>query len=117
MPAEERSRALEPFFSGTLTFLYRLLFLLYAESRDLLPMRELHGYYPKSLEKLKDEIAEQAQDIEDAAPLRLKDAYNELSTTCYDRLQQLFQAVDKGEAELNVPVYNGGLFCDAARTG
>src|SRR5713226_529035 len=39
LPDEERNRLLEPFFSGTLTFLYRLLFLLYAESRDLLPVR------------------------------------------------------------------------------
>ena len=32
-------------FQGTLTLLYRLLFLLYAESRDLLPIhaREYHG--------------------------------------------------------------------------
>src|SRR5439155_9444106 len=64
LPDEERSRLLEPFFSGTLTFLYRLLFLLYAESRDLLPVREVHGYYEKSLEKLKREIAAHAGDIE-----------------------------------------------------
>src|SRR5947209_1998890 len=53
LPAGERNRLLEPFFSGTLTFLYRLLFLFYAESRDLLPVREVRGYYQKSLEKLK----------------------------------------------------------------
>src|SRR5438132_6060408 len=34
---DERHHLLEPYYSGTLTFLYRLLFLLYAESRDLLP--------------------------------------------------------------------------------
>ena len=31
-------------YQGTLTLLYRLLFLLYAESRDLLPAREVRGY-------------------------------------------------------------------------
>jgi Eco57I restriction-modification methylase len=40
----------------------------------------------------------------------LKAAYTDLSTVFYDRLQELFDAVDKGDAALNVPVYNGGLF-------
>ncbi len=110
LPDEERNRLLEPFFSGTLTFLYRLLFLLYAESRDLLPVREVRGYYEKSLEKLKREIAAKAGPIEDQAPALPKTAYNELSTALYDRLQLLFHAVDRGDADLNVPVYNGGLF-------
>jgi hypothetical protein len=110
LPADERARLLEPFFSGTLTFLYRLLFLLYAESRDLLPVREVRGYHEKSLERLKRQVAEKAGTIEEGAPGRLKDAYNELGTALYDCLQELFQAVDKGEPTLNVPVYNGGLF-------
>ncbi len=110
MPADERARLLEPFFSGTLTFLYRLLFLLYAESRDLLPAREVRGYSEKSLEKLKRQVAEKAGTLEDRAPDQLKDAYNELSAAFYDRLQELFAAVDKGEPSINVPVYNGGLF-------
>ncbi len=113
LTAEERNSLLEPFFSGTLTFLYRLLFLLYAESRDLLPVRELRGYYEKSLEQLKKQIADKAGRIEDEAPASIKAAYNDLSTALYDRLQALFQAVDQGDATLNVPVYNGGLFVTA----
>ena len=107
---EERNRLLEPYFSGTLTFLYRMLFLLYAESRDLLPVREVRGYYMKSLERIKQQIAEQAGKIEDTAPDKLKTGYHDLSTRFYDALQELFRAVDKGNADLNVPVYNGGLF-------
>ncbi len=72
LPDDERSRLLEPFFNGTLTFLYRLLFLLYAESRDLLPVREVRGYHEKSLEKLKLEIASKAGPIEDQAPTQLQ---------------------------------------------
>jgi hypothetical protein len=107
---EQHIHLLEPYFSGTLTFLYRLLFLLYAESRDLLPVRQVRGYYEKSLEKLKREIARQAGPIEDQAPANVKAAYNDLSTAFYDRLQELFQAADQGDTALNVPVYNGGLF-------
>ena len=110
LETDERNRLLEPFFGGTLTFLYRLLFLLYAESRDLLPVREVRGYHEKSLEKLKRQVAEKAGNIVDQAPGKLKAVYNDLSTTFYDRLQELFNAVDKGDAALNVPVYNGGLF-------
>ena len=36
---------LDAVFHGTLTFLYRLLFLLYAEARDLLPVKEARGYF------------------------------------------------------------------------
>jgi TaqI-like C-terminal specificity domain/Eco57I restriction-modification methylase len=110
LDAGERNHLLEPFFSATLTFLYRLLFLLYAESRDLLPVREVRGYHEKSLERLKRQVAEKAGTIEDQAPAKLKVAYTDLSTAFYDRLQELFDAVDEGDAALNVPVYNGGLF-------
>src|SRR5712691_8703296 len=110
LPVGERHRLLEPFFSGTLTFLYRLLFLFYAESRDLLPVREVHGYYQKSLEKLKREFATTAGPIEDQAPANIKAAYNELSTALYDQLQDLFHALYRGDPDLNLPVYNGGLF-------
>ena len=110
LETDERNRLLEPFFGGTLTFLYRLLFLLYAESRDLLPVREVRGYHERSLEKLKRQVAEKGGTIQDQAPGKLKAAYSDLSTTFYDRLQELFNAVDKGDAALNVPVYNGGLF-------
>ena len=110
LPAEERHRLLEPFFSGTLTFLYRLLFLFYAESRDLLPVRGVRGYYQKSLEKLKRELAARAGPIEDQASGNIRAAYNELSTSLYDQLQDLFHALDRGDPDLNVPIYNGGLF-------
>ncbi|MGB8344461.1 MAG: hypothetical protein WCD86_06235, partial [Ktedonobacteraceae bacterium] len=110
LPAEERNRLLEPFFNGTLTFLYRLLFLLYAESRDLLPAREERGYFPHSLETLKRAIAQHADTIEEQAPARIAAHYSEHSTALYERLHTLFRAVDQGNPSLNVPVYNGGLF-------
>jgi len=102
-------------YHATLTFLYRILFLLYAESRDLLPVRETRGYWEISLKKMKEEISAKAGTIEDQAPERLKKAYSPTSTELYDRLSELFRVIDKGKAELNVPMYNGGLFVtDAA---
>ncbi len=99
-------------FNGTLTLLYRLLFLLYAESRDLLPVKEVRGYWERSLTKLKEDIAEKAGPIGDAAPDQLSKAYRASAdaTELYDRLLDLFSVIDLGSRDLNVPLYNGGLF-------
>ncbi|MBV9121945.1 MAG: Eco57I restriction-modification methylase domain-containing protein [Planctomycetes bacterium] len=96
-------------FEATLTLLYRLLFLLYAESRDLLPIREA-PYYATSLKKIKEEIADKGGVAESEVPDRLSQAYSARDTTLYDRLGRLFRAMDKGDPVLNVPAYNGGLF-------
>ena len=99
-------------FNGTLTLLYRLLFLLYAESRDLLPVKEARGYWERSLTKLKADIAEMAGPIGDDAPDRLRKMYGASAdaTELYDRLLDLFSVIDRGNRDLNVPLYNGGLF-------
>ena len=99
-------------FNGTLTLLYRLLFLLFAESRDLLPVKEVRGYWERSLTKLKEDIAERAGPIGDAAPDQMSKAYRASAgaTELYDRLLDLFSVIDLGSRDLNVPLYNGGLF-------
>lgn len=107
---QERERRLKPYFDGTLTFLYRLLFLLYAESRNLLPVRETDSYYQMSLEKLKQDIKGRAGESGTDAPGRIRYAYGSTNTALYDTLQTVFRAVDKGDKDLNVPIYNGGLF-------
>jgi hypothetical protein len=100
-------------YRGTLTLLYRLLFLLYAESRDLLPVREVRGYFSKSLDQLKRDVAGKAGSIEDEIDATLKKALDADSTALYDRLSELFAVIDKGSSDLNVPFYNGGLFSTA----
>ena len=97
-------------FEGTLTLLYRLLFLLYAEARGLLPVREERGYFENSLTKIKEEVAKKAGTIYDEVPEKIDSAYSADTTTLYDRLLKLFEAIDRGSPELNVPLYNGGLF-------
>ena len=108
-PDEEFRRQV---FNGTLTLLYRLLFLLYAESRDLLPVKEARGYWERSLTKLKADIAEKAGPIGDNVPHRLREVYGASAdaTELYDRLLDLFSVIDRGNRDLNVPLYNGGLF-------
>jgi hypothetical protein len=112
LPDAECEAKLDAVYRGTLTFLYRLLFLLYAESRDLLPVREVRGYYQISLQKLKEEIAKQAGPLEDQVAPRLERAYTDDldEAAFYDRLLSLFAVIDKGSKARNVPIYNGGLF-------
>ena len=101
---------LDEIFQGTLTLLYRFLFLLYAESRDLFPVKEVRGYFQKSLTRLKQEIAEAGGQIEEEVENKLTKQYSPTSTVLYDRLLELFGIVDQGDASINVPMYNGGLF-------
>ena len=108
-PDEEFRRQV---FQGTLTLLYRLLFLLYAESRGLLPVKEERGYWEQSLTRLKEQIAEKAGAVLDETRARLQKSYGAsvADTELYDQLLHLFSVIGKGSRELNVPLYNGGLF-------
>jgi Alw26I/Eco31I/Esp3I family type II restriction m6 adenine DNA methyltransferase len=89
-------------FKGCLTLLYRLLFILYAESRNLLPVGE-DGYYKVSLTKLKKDIN---QDLKTLGHGKM----SKRSYVYWARLHGLFDIIAKGEPSLNVPIYNGGLF-------
>ena len=111
-PSDDELRDL---FEATLTLLYRLLFLLYAESRDLLPIREA-PYRQASLKKIKESIAQQGGTADSEVRDHLIKAYSDKETALYDRLSLLFQAMDKGDPTLNVPTYNGGLFLTAPDT-
>lgn len=94
---------LEKIYESSLALMYRLLFLFYAESRDLLPMdQDLYreGY---SLETLRDEVAER-RDSPDETQRFVKGGHE-----LYERLKQLFQLVN-GSAPSLVPAFNGGLF-------
>ena len=113
---EETTKADDPFlaevYDATLVLLYRLRFLLYAESLDLLPVGE-PAYRGISLQALKEEIAAAAGSAPDAVEQHLKDKYNRSDTGLFRRLAKLFAALADGSKEHNVPTYNGGLFTAA----
>jgi len=85
---------------GALILLYRLLFVLYAEDRNLLP--DEHGPYAEySLTNLRNEVAEKkARGASFSARMK---AY-------WSRLDGVFQAIAHGDDSLGIPPYNGGLF-------
>jgi hypothetical protein len=85
---------------SAVVLLYRLLFLLYAEDRDLLPVTH-KGYQPRSLTHLRQEVA---QALDTRHPLSETDAF------WWGALHTLFKAIDKGSDAMGLPAYNGGLF-------
>ena len=109
--------ALATVFNGTMTFLYRLMFTLYAESLELVPINEIQGYRKLSLYNIKHEIAEAGGTVLDESPDHLSKAYKSNSYELYQRLMRLFKVIDEGSDELNMPTYNGGLFSQEAETG
>jgi type I restriction-modification system DNA methylase subunit len=89
----------EEIYEATLSFLYKLLFLLYAEARNLLPINS--DYRDYSLIEMSKEIAQ---------GIGNQKKFSQTGTGLYDRLLSLFQIIDRGDPSLDVPRYNGGLF-------
>jgi hypothetical protein len=85
---------------GALIFLYRLLFVLYAEDRNLLPV-ERDAYKEFALAKLRDEIA---------AKFANHSGFSDRATLYWARLETVFAAIGGGDDTLGIPPYNGGLF-------
>lgn len=87
-------------YEATLSLLYKLLFLLYAEARELLPVRN-EDYREYSLTKL-------TQKVEEGVERGRK--WSNTAPSSYRTLLELFRIIDTGDASLILPRYNGGLF-------
>lgn len=80
--------------------LYRLLFIFYAEARNLLPM-DREDYRSISLNRL----------VEDAKAIHLNPGENtNQQTKLWDQLNTLFNAIQYSDEYMGIPPYNGGLF-------
>ncbi len=103
--AEKSGESLAASRDAALILLYRLLFVLYAEDRGLLPVNDAR-YDDYGLRKrVRDDIARRMTD---------KDTFSVHATSYYDHLTTLFRLIDKGDASIGLPPYNGGLFADEA---
>ena len=104
LAAESRAE-LDDVRQAALIFLYRLLFLLYAEDRDLLPVNDSR-YDDYGLRKsVRDDV-----DQRTAAG----DAFSGFASHYYDHISTLCRQVDKGDPTIGLPPYNGGLFAQQA---
>ncbi len=104
--AADATASLEDVRQAALILLYRLLFILYAEDRDLLPVNDerYNGY------GLRDNVRMQVGARKDN-----NDVFSSTAARYWATLDDLCRAVDKGDASIGLPPYNGGLF-DANRT-
>ena len=94
--------------SQSFVFLYRLLFILYAEDRGFLPYQRNDIYTRnRSLARFRSEVAIKL-DMVDRGLDRV--GYSRSTTTLWDELKSLFDIVDSGNRRYEVPPYNGGLF-------
>ena len=91
---------------AALIFLYRLLFVLYAEDRGLLPVNDA-AYDDYGLRKrVRDDVAQRKA---------RNDTFSSVASSYYDHLTTLFRLIDQGDPSIGLPPYNGGLFAhDAA---
>lgn len=82
--------------------LFRLLFIAYAEDKDLLPYRWNGLYQRRSLKTKAQELVE----------LTRRGEPFDAGDTLWEEVTRLFRAVDRGNREWGVPAYDGGLFSE-----
>ncbi len=92
--------SLEDVRQASLVLLYRLLFLLYAEDRDLLPVGEKR-YDDYALRHQRKEVGERVSD---------GDVFSASAGKIWAHVADLARIIDKGDASVGIPPYNGGLF-------
>ena len=86
---------------ASLVLLYRLLFILYAEDRDLLPVRNT-SYDDYALrEKVRGDIGHRKDH---------NDIFSASAARYWSVIDDLCRAIDKGDPSIGLPPYNGGLF-------
>ncbi len=88
-------------YEHSLILLYRLLFVLYAESRDLLPTANQKYKNRYSLGSIKDQIRQARQEAAVLLPH---------SGIIWSQLRTLFRGIDLGEQLLDISTFDGGLF-------
>ncbi len=103
--ADKSGAELDDVRQAALIFLYRLLFLLYAEDRDLLPVNDSR-YDDYGLRKsVRDDIDKRTS---------ARDTFSNIASSYYNHIATLCRQVDEGDASIGLPPYNGGLFARQA---
>ncbi len=95
-------------YQMALILLFRLLFVAYAEDKELLPYRSNEAYRNRSLKQKAFELRDIVNkhgvaDVDAGTPF--DSGYSQ-----WEEVERLFDAVNNGNKEWGVPRYNGGLF-------
>ena len=84
-----------------LVVLYRLLFVLYAEDRDLLPVRDSRYDDYALRDRVRGDIGRRKDE---------GDVFSVAAARYWSAFDDLCRAIDSGDASIGLPPYNGGLF-------
>ena len=103
-PESPTANDLQKAYQAALRILYRLLFVAYAEDRDLLPLHASRSYREHSLKRI-------AQRLGDAQRRGVE--FGDQGSF-WSEVTQIWQAVSLGNPEWEVPPYNGTLFASDA---
>lgn len=86
---------------AALIFLYRLLFIFFAEDRDLLPVTDTRYDDYALRDKVRGDVG---------ARKDKNDVFSETASRYWSTINDLCRAIDKGDGSIGLPPYNGGLF-------
>ena len=89
-------------YEMALLVLFRLLFVAYAEDKELLPLHSSESYRQHSLKHLALRLQRE----------REQNAEYGRGAHYWSEVTQLWRAIDKGNPAWSVPAYNGGLFSE-----
>ncbi len=92
----------------SLVLLYRLMFVLYAESRGLMRPDD-----PDDRDEFDEHFSLDQMRLDIHDDITSGDTYDDFSTystSMWSQLDDLFGLIDKGNEPLGIPPYNGGLF-------
>ena len=103
-PESPTADDLQQAYQAALRILYRLLFVAYAEDRDLLPLHASRSYREHSLKRIAQRLGE----------ARRKDIEFGEQPYFWSEVTQIWTAVSLGNPEWEVPAYNGTLFASEA---
>ena len=104
-PPSRRPEELQAAHEQVMVILFRLLFVAYAEDKDLLPYRSNSLYEAQSLKRLAIDMAQQHT-------AGTPSVQSSSTSNLWDRVKDLWSAVSRGRPRWGVPAYNGGLFAE-----
>ena len=102
--------ALDELKEQSLVLLYRLMFVLYAESRGLIDPDGPQATEEYEREFGLDSLRSEIHDAVGGTGEGFDEEFNKRSMRMWYRLEGLFGLIDEGETSLGIPPYNGGLF-------
>ncbi len=86
---------------GALILLYRLLFVLYAEDRNLLPVEDQRYDDYGLRKKVRNDIGDR---------IDRNDVFSDSRSSYWSQTKGLFKGIANGDKSIGLPPYNGGLF-------